>query len=86
MKLPKAQKVKGAVVVSAATGKVTFAFDKSVKKAKKTKKFKISSTGVITVPKKTKKGTYKLKVVVTCAGDANHTPTTKTVAVKIKVK
>ena len=43
-------------------------------------------TGDITVKKGTKKGTYKLKVIVTAAGNAKYLPGSKTVTVKIKVK
>ena len=62
----------------------------SVKKGKKSfkKYFKIdSSTGRITVKKKLKKGTYKMKVAVQASGDANYNPSAvQTVTIKIKVK
>lgn len=79
----KAQVVKKAIAVSKANGKVTY----KLVKTSKTKKFKVSSkTGAITLPKGTKKGTYKVKVKVTAAGDANHKRATKTVTVTVVVK
>ena len=36
--------------------------------------------------KGTKKGTYKMKVTVTAAGNASYKAGTKTVTVKVKVK
>ncbi|MBQ6401319.1 MAG: leucine-rich repeat domain-containing protein [Firmicutes bacterium] len=51
------------------------------------KKIKInSSTGKITVKKGLKKGTYKVKVNVSAAGNANYYPLTRTTVVKIKIK
>ncbi len=59
----------------------------SVKKAKFKKYFKVSAkTGKITVKKKLKKGTYKVKVNVTAAGNANYNKMTKAVTFTIKVK
>ena len=78
-------KAKKAFTVSGAQGKVTYKLV-SVKKAKFKKYFKISKSGKITVKKGLKKGTYKLKVNVTAAGNANYEPLTKMVTVKIKVK
>ena len=55
--------------------------------ARKYAQFTINQgTGDITVKKGTKKGTYKLKVIVTAAGNAKYLPGSKTVTVKIKVK
>ncbi len=76
----KAQKVTGAIKVTGAQGKVTYA------KKSGSAKLKIASNGKITVKKKTKKGTYKIKVVVKAAGNANYNAATKTVTVKVKVK
>ena len=78
-------KAKKAFTVSGAQGKVTYKLV-SVKKAKFKKYFKVSKSGKITVKKGLKKGTYKLKVNVTAAGNANYEPLTKIVTVKIKVK
>ena len=52
------------------------------------KKIKINtSTGKITVKKKIKKGTYKVKIKVMARGDANHEASEwETVTIKIKVK
>ena len=40
----------------------------------------------VNVKKGTKKGTYKIKVIVTAAGNANYNAGSKTVTVKVKVK
>jgi hypothetical protein len=45
-----------------------------------------ASTGAVTIKKKTKKGTYKMNVNVTAAGDANHKALTRRVTVTVKVK
>ena len=75
-----------AIKVSGAQGKVTYKLV-SVKKAKFKKYFKINAkTGKITVKKKLMKGTYKIKVKVTAAGNANYNKVTKSVTFKIKVK
>ena len=62
----------------------------SVRKGKKSfkKYFKIdASTGKVTVKKKLKKGTYKMKVTVQASGDAGHKASDpQTVSIKIKVK
>ena len=77
----KAQTV-NAVTVSGAQGAVGYA------KAKGTSaKLKVNAkTGKITVKKGTKKGTYKAKITVKAAGNANYNTASKTVTVKIKVK
>ena len=50
------------------------------------KKITISKSGTVTIKKKLKRGTYKVKVKVTASGDGNYTPSsTKTVTFKIKV-
>lgn len=78
----KSQKVaaKTAFTVSSAQGKVTY------KKVSGNKKITVAKNGKITVKKKLKKGTYKVKVKVTAAGNANYAAGSKTVTVKIKVK
>ena len=51
------------------------------------KKIKISKAGTVTIKKKLRKGTYKVKVKVRAAGNSNVKPSaTKTVTFKIKVK
>ena len=56
-------------------------------KKKVAKKIKVNAkTGKITVTKKAKKGTYKVKVQVNSAESANYNPCSKTVAFKVKVK
>lgn len=63
-----------------AKGALTF------KKAKGNKKITVSKNGKITVKKGLKKGTYKVKIKVTAAGDETYTAKTETVTVKIIVK
>lgn len=59
----------------------------SVSKSKYKKYFKINaSTGKITVKKKLKKGTYKIKCAVSASGNNDYWKTTKNVTFKIKVK
>ncbi len=87
----KAQKVKRSkvVTVSKAKGKKTYKLV-SAKKGKKSfkKKFKINAkTGNVTVKKGLKKGTYKVKIKVKAAGNANYKASAwKKVTFRIKVK
>lgn len=61
-------------------GEITYS---NISAKKSAKKIKIDSkTGKITIPKKTKKGTYSLKVKVTAAGDASVNGNTATVTIK----
>ena len=69
-----------AFTIKNAQGTVTF------KKVGGSKNLTISNTGNITVKKGTKKGTYKIKVEVTAAGNDQYEAGTKTVTVKVKVK
>lgn len=69
-----------AITVKNAKGKVTY------KIAKKNKNFTVAKNGKITVKKGLKKGTYKVKIKVTAAGNSEYAKATKTVTVKIKVK
>ena len=51
------------------------------------KKFKVAaSTGKITVPKGTKKGTYTVKITVKAAGNSTYISGTKSVTFKVVVK
>ena len=51
------------------------------------KKLSINAyTGAVKIKKKTKKGTYKMKVRVTALGDANHNGATRQVTINVKVK
>lgn len=81
----KAQKVK-AITVKNAKGKVTYKITSATKKIKKL--VKISSKGVITFGKwkKAKKGTYKVKVKITAAGNSTYQSKSLSKIVKIKVK
>ena len=79
--LRKSKKTAKPVTVKNAVGKVTF------KKVSGTKKLKINSkNGKVTVKKGTKKGTYRIKVRITAAGNDYYKAATKTVIVKVKVK
>ena len=71
------------LTVKKPAGKVTY---KNVSANKKAKKFKISAKGKVTIPKGTKRGTYKLNIKVSAAGSANYKAGSKTVAVTVKVK
>ena len=80
----KAVALKKTVAVKGNVGPVSYA---NASKKPALKKFKVNAkNGTITVPKGTKKGTYKLQVKVTAAGDANHASGSKTVTVKVVVK
>ena len=80
----KAQSVKPLKVTGQKTT-VTYKGTPVGKKAKKALKIN-AKTGKITVKKKTKKGTYKMKVTVTAAASAKYEKAAKTVTVTIKVK
>ena len=71
---------KDVITVSKAQGTVTY------KKASGNKKITVAKNGKVTVKKGTKKGTYKIKVKVTAAGNKNFAKKTKTVTFTIKVK
>ena len=71
---------KNAFSVTKAQGKVTY------KKSSGNKNITINSSGKITVKKGLKKGTYKITVKVTAAGNATYKSGSKTVTVTIKVK
>ena len=74
-------KVAKAFTIKNAQGAVTF------KTKGGDKKLTINrTTGAITVKKGTKKGTHKIKVAVTAAGNENYKAITKTVTVKVRVK
>ncbi len=82
----KAQSVKAAKAFSVkkAKGRVTYRVVKYDKKAKK--KIAVSKSGKVTVKKGLKKGTYKLKVKVTAAGNAGYKAKSKTVTLKVRVR
>ena len=81
----KALVVKPAALVSVkgSFGTVTYTMKAADAKSKKVLTIK---SGKVTVKKKTKKGTYKVKVTVKAAGDANHKVATVTKTAIIKVK
>ncbi|MCR4557637.1 MAG: leucine-rich repeat domain-containing protein [Saccharofermentans sp.] len=59
----------------------------SVSKKKYKKYFKINaSNGTVSVKKKLRRGTYKIKCRIKAAGNEDYKPVTKTVTFKIKVK
>ncbi len=72
---------KNAITVSKAKGTVTYTKVSGNKKITVNKK-----TGKITVKKGLKKGTYKVKIKVTAAGNDTYKKASKTVTVTIKVK
>ena len=73
--------VKNVLTVSKAKGTVTYAKQSGNKKITINKK-----TGKVTVKKGLKKGTYKIKVKVSAAGNSTYKSGSKTVTFKIKVK
>ncbi len=79
----KKQVISGAILVKKNQGKVSY---KKVKKGSSSALTINKKTGKITVKKGTKKGTYKIKVKVTAAGNSNYKSGSKTVTVKIQVK
>lgn len=80
----RAQTISRPLTVKKAVGKVTY---KNVSSNKTTKAFRVNtSTGAITVPKATKKGTYLVKVKATAKGNASYKAGSKTVAITIRVK
>ena len=64
--------------VTKAKGKVTYTLGKSAKKAG----IKVGKKGKVTIPKKCRKGTYKIKVKA--KGNAKYKAGTKTVTIKVK--
>lgn len=71
--------------VSGAEGDVEFKIIGGKAKARKVLKIN-DKTGKVTVKKKTAKGTYTVKVMISVAGTDEHEPFSKTVSVTIKVK
>ena len=71
--------VKKALVVTGAKGSVT------IKKTGGSKRLTITKSGVVTVKKGTKKGSYKIRVKVSTGGTGVYKKATKTVTVKVKV-
>ena len=69
-----------AFTIKKAQGEISF------KKRSGSKNLSISKAGKITVKKGTKKGTYKIKVIVTASGNDKYEAGSKTVTVKVKVK
>ena len=80
----KACRVTSNVRASGAQGALSYANASTSKKAKKL--VVDARTGKVTVPKGTRKGTYKVKVRVTAAGDATHRAASRVVSYSIKVK
>ena len=81
--MKKAKQTVTALTVTKAQGKVTYA-----KVASGSSKYLTvnKTTGKVFVAKGTPKGTYKIKVKVTAAGNANYKALSKTVTVKVTVK
>lgn len=76
-------KAKSAFAVSKNKGAVTYKVKKYDTKAKK--KITVSQKGVVTIKKGLKKGTYKVKVSVSAAGNKNYKKLTKTVTLTVKI-
>ena len=73
------------LVISSAVGELSFKLAKTAP-AESAKYFKVyAETGKIAVKKGTPKGTYKLKITVTAAGDADYGTASKAGVVTIKV-
>ena len=68
-----------AFTVTSPQGKVTF------KKSSGNKGITVSKTGTVSVKKGLKKGTYKVKVKVTAAGNKNYKSLAKTVTMTVKI-
>lgn len=81
-KAKKNLKIKKVFTIKGAQGTVSY----QINKAKLKKQFKINKKGIITLKKKLKKGTYKVKVKVIVAGNNEYEDFSKVVTVKIKVK
>ncbi|MBR2279302.1 MAG: hypothetical protein IJ903_00025 [Ruminococcus sp.] len=73
-------KIKNAITVTGAKGKVTYT------KVSGSSKLTIKKDGTITVKKGTKKGKYNIKVKVTAKGNSSYKAKSKTVNIKIYVK
>jgi hypothetical protein len=73
------------ITVKAAEGKVSYKIVGGNKKSKKALKID-GKTGKLTIKKGTKKGSYKVTVAVTAAGNDKYKACTKQVSVNIKVK
>lgn len=84
-KLKKKKQTVRPLTVKAAQGTVTYKLIGGKARAKKALKVD-PKTGRITVKKKTKKGTYTIRVKVSAAGNRNFAPGQKTVTVKVQVK
>ena len=73
------------ITVKKAQGTVSYKVAKASAKAKKALKLN-AKTGKITINKKTKKGTYTMKVKVTAAGNKKYKAGSQTVTVTVRVK
>ncbi len=87
-KLKKKNRTVKPLTVKKAKGKVTYKLIKKGTNKKIWKYLKISKKGAITIKKwkKAKKGTYKIKVTVTAAGNKAYKKGSKTVTVKVRIK
>ena len=85
-KKAQAVKPKKAMAIKAAQGKLKYKVVSVNKKKKLNKSFKVATNGKITVKKGMAKGTYKVKIKVTAAGNNNYNKVTKTITVTVNVK
>ena len=80
----KAQVLGSNITLKGAQGKVSYT---NVSSNAKAKTFKVNAkTGKVTIPKKTKKGTYAIKVKVAAAGNGTYLPASKVITYKVVVK
>ena len=84
-KLKKKKQVVSPITVKSAQGAVSYKITVANKKSKKALKIN-AKTGKITVKKGTKKGTYRVKVTVTAAGNSEYEAGSRTVEVSVVVK
>lgn len=64
----------------------SFSDEISFKKISGNKKIKVSGSGIVTVPKNMKKGTYSLKIRVSVPEDEEYLPLVQKVTIKVRVK
>ncbi len=83
-KLKKSKKTIKVLKVTGAQGTVSY---KKVSVNKLSSRFTVNArTGKVTIRKGTKKGTYKVKILVTASGDTAHQAGTRTATAKIVIK
>lgn len=84
-KLKKKARTVKPITVKNAKGKVTYKIVGGNKKSKKALKID-AKTGAVKVKKRTRKGTYKVKVKITAAGNSTYKAKSVTVTISVRVK